>query len=55
MIFMSLITCVASAVALVAVGGASKYGLYAGTGKFKNEFKMYIRSTENNKTWLLMT
>lgn len=32
MIFMSLITCVASAVALVAVGGASKYGLYAGTG-----------------------
>ena len=33
MIFMSLITCVASAVALVAVGGATKYGLYAGTGK----------------------
>ena len=37
MIFMSLITCVASAIALVAVGGATKYGLYAGTGKFKNK------------------
>ena len=34
MIFMSLITCVASAIALVAVGGVTKTGLYAGAGKF---------------------
>ena len=46
MIFMSIITCVASAVALVAVGGATKYGLYAGTGKFnKNQLKIHISST----------
>jgi len=32
MIFMSLITCVASAIALVAVGGVTKTGLYAGAG-----------------------
>jgi hypothetical protein len=32
MIFMSLITCVASAVALVVVAGETKYGLYAGAG-----------------------
>ena len=42
MIFMSLITCVASAVALVAVGGATKYGLYAGTGKFNKINSKYI-------------
>ena len=32
MIFVSLVTCVASAITLVMVGGESKYGLYAGTG-----------------------
>ena len=33
MIFMSIVTCIAAAIALVAVGGEAKYGLYVGTGK----------------------
>ena len=32
MILASLVTCVASAITLVIVGGETRYGLYAGTG-----------------------
>ena len=34
MIFCSVLTCVASAIVLVAVGGETKYGLYVGTGMY---------------------
>ena len=42
MIFMSLITCVASAVVLVVVAGETKYGLYAGAGTFLFVISYYI-------------
>ena len=32
MILLSLVTCVGSSIVLVAIGGETKYGLYAGTG-----------------------
>ena len=34
MILLSLVACVASSIFLVAIGGETKYGLYAGTGIF---------------------
>ena len=39
MIFLSLMACVVSSIILVAIGGKSKYGLYAGTGTVLNLFE----------------
>ena len=45
MILLSLVTCVGSSILLVAIGGETKYGLYAGTGIsiFWYEIKIGIR------------
>ena len=41
MIFLSLMACVVSSIVLVAIGGKTKYGLYAGTGTVLNLFDIF--------------
>ena len=42
MILLSLVTCVGSSIVLVAIGGETKYGLYAGTGIFIFWYELQI-------------
>ena len=42
MILCSVLTCVASAIVLVAVGGETKYGLYVGTGMYHIYINIYF-------------